>query len=83
MKMNYAEFLSEAGAKRRPSPLRKFSRIGREATRPLINMSPGLPHNDLCQFVGAKFQLRDGSTLELTEEDCQIAYNYGHTDGYV
>ncbi|XP_041463100.1 kynurenine/alpha-aminoadipate aminotransferase, mitochondrial-like [Lytechinus variegatus] len=79
--MNYGDYLSESGSKRRPSPLRRFSRIGRESTRPLINMSPGLPNNDLCHFIGAKFHLRDGSTLELSEEDCKVAYNYGNTDG--
>ncbi|XP_071487250.1 kynurenine/alpha-aminoadipate aminotransferase, mitochondrial-like [Diadema antillarum] len=79
--MNYSNFLSESGALQRLSPLLSYSVIGRETAIPLINLSTGLPNSNLFHLVGAKFQLRDGSTVELSSEDMDIAQNYGKSDG--
>ncbi|XP_071487202.1 kynurenine/alpha-aminoadipate aminotransferase, mitochondrial-like [Diadema antillarum] len=79
--MNYDDFLSESGKLRRKSPFAKYSMFGRETTIPLIDLSQGLPNPDLFHLVGAKFQLRDGSTIELSSDDMEIAQSYGKFDG--
>ncbi|XP_071492442.1 kynurenine/alpha-aminoadipate aminotransferase, mitochondrial-like [Diadema antillarum] len=81
--MDYTEFFSRRAKLSRPSPIRRYAKMVRDSTTPLVNMAPGYTSDERSHFVGAKFELRDGSSLELDKEDMRIAQQYNNSDGIV
>ncbi|XP_030842028.1 kynurenine/alpha-aminoadipate aminotransferase, mitochondrial isoform X2 [Strongylocentrotus purpuratus] len=81
--MDYDKFLTRRAVLSQPSPIRLFHKMALESSEPVINMVPGSPNDDRTYLVGAKFNLRDGATMELDESDMRVAQQYNLSDGII
>ncbi|XP_041477032.1 kynurenine/alpha-aminoadipate aminotransferase, mitochondrial-like isoform X1 [Lytechinus variegatus] len=81
--MDYDKFLTRRALLSQPSPIRSFHRLALGSPLPVIDMAPGMPNDDRTYLVGATFNLRDGTTIDLSEEDMKVAQQYNLSDGIV
>ncbi|EFA84232.1 hypothetical protein PPL_03309 [Heterostelium album PN500] len=76
---DYTPFLSSRAARRRPSPLRELVKY---ATNPeIISLGGGLPNPKTFPFKSFKFELKDGTSIDIEGSNLETALQYTPTYG--
>ncbi|XP_033632479.1 kynurenine/alpha-aminoadipate aminotransferase, mitochondrial-like [Asterias rubens] len=77
--MDYTRFLNYYGIGVKPPPIRGLADLLTSDTE--ASASIGCPNTATFPFNGATFNLKDGTEITLTEDDMDIALQYGKTQG--
>jgi len=79
--MNYSRFMNAISLARQASPIRLITALLIKSKPSVISLAGGNPNPSLFPFQQAEFKLRDGTVLQLSEQQMNVALQYGPTEG--
>ncbi|KAI9348750.1 pyridoxal phosphate-dependent transferase [Zopfochytrium polystomum] len=77
--MDYARFISPISARRKPSAIRSLNKM--LGIPGMISLGGGNPHPNTFPFISFSFKLRNGESVEVSEQDTARALQYSATNG--
>ncbi|KAM5234770.1 kynurenine/alpha-aminoadipate aminotransferase, mitochondrial-like [Hipposideros larvatus] len=79
--MNYARFLTERSAARKPSAIRVYADIKNRAPKSVISLATGSPNPNTFPFKTAVITIKHGQTIKFDEEIMKRALQYSESAG--
>jgi len=80
--MNYARFITNLSAARKPSPIREMTKLLTQGSPSLVFLAGGVPNPGMFPFENMSVSVKGGTTINLEKKDMTAALQYGPTQGY-